>query len=84
MFGSGAAFRLAETSEGWRLFNSSDLQLTHMTTEIRNWATVASAMEAQGATSSQMYIRAKALANGEADPSPTSYPPAPFTISEVQ
>ena len=55
-----------------------------MTTEIRNWATVASAMEAQGATNSQMYIRAKALANGEVDPSPTSYPPAPFTISEVQ
>ncbi|WP_461564952.1 hypothetical protein [Synechococcus sp.] len=55
-----------------------------MTTEIRNWATVASAMEAQGATSSQMYIRARALANGEADPSPTSYSPAPFSISEVQ
>lgn len=49
-----------------------------MTTEIRNWATIASAMEAQGATSSQMYIRAKALANGEADPSPTSYPSSTF------
>ena len=55
-----------------------------MTTEIRNWATVASAMEAQGATGSQMYIRARALANGEADPLPTSYSPAPFSISEVQ
>ena len=55
-----------------------------MSTEIRNWATVANAMEAQGATGSQMYIRARALANGEADPLPTSYPPAPFTISEVQ
>ncbi len=55
-----------------------------MTTEIRNWVTVANAMEAQGATSSLMYIRAKALANGEVDPLPTSYPPAPFTISEVQ
>lgn len=55
-----------------------------MTTEIRNWATVAIAMEAQGATSSQMYIRARALANGMADPMPTSYPPAPFTISEVK
>ena len=55
-----------------------------MTTEIRNWATVANALEAQGATSSQMYIRAKALANGEVDPLPTSYPPAPFTIAEVQ
>ena len=32
-----------------------------MTTEIRNWAVVAEAMEAQGATNSQMYIRAKAL-----------------------
>jgi len=55
-----------------------------MTTEIRNWATVANAMEAQGATTSQMYIRARALANGEADPLPTSYSPAPFSISEVQ
>ena len=55
-----------------------------MTTEIRNWATVANAMEAQGATGSQMYIRARALANGEADPLPTSYSPAPFSISEVQ
>ena len=33
-----------------------------MTTEIRNWAVVAALMEAQGATNSQMYIRAKALA----------------------
>jgi len=55
-----------------------------MSTEIRNWATVANAMEAQGATSSQMYIRARALANGEADPLPTSHSPAPFSISEVK
>jgi len=55
-----------------------------MTTEIRNWAIIAQAMEAQGATESQMYVRAKALANGEPDPMPTSFPPAPFTISEVQ
>jgi len=55
-----------------------------MTTEIRNWAIIAQAMEAQGATESQMYVRAKALANGEVDPMPTSFPPAPFTISEVQ
>jgi len=54
-----------------------------MTTEIRNWAIIAQAMEAQGATESQMYVRAKALANGEPDPMPTSFPPAPFTISEV-
>jgi hypothetical protein len=64
--------------------NGLDLQLRKMTTEIRNWATVASAMEAQGATSGQMYIRAKALANGEVDSSPTSYHSAPFTILEVQ
>jgi hypothetical protein len=55
-----------------------------MSTEVKNWATVATAMEAQGATDSQMYIRARALANGEVDPLPTSFPPAPFTISEVQ
>ena len=39
-----------------------------MTTEIRNWAVVAASMEAQGATNSQMYIRAKALAEGKSDP----------------
>ena len=52
-----------------------------MTTEIRNWAVVAAAMEAQGATNSDMYRRAKALASGEADPMPTSFPAAPFSIS---
>ena len=55
-----------------------------MTTEIRNWAVVAEAMEAQGATNSQMYIRAKALAEGLPDPMPTSFPAAPHTISEVR
>ena len=54
-----------------------------MTTEIRNWAVIAEAMEAQGATSSQMYIRAKALAEGLPDPMPTSFPAAPHTISAV-
>ena len=54
-----------------------------MTTEIRNWAVIAEAMEAQGATSSQMYIRAKALAQGLPDPMPTSFPAAPHTISAV-
>ena len=49
-----------------------------MTTEIRNWAIVAAAMEAQGATNSQMYRRAKALATGAPDPMPTSYPAALF------
>jgi len=52
-----------------------------MTTEIRNWAVVAAAMEAQGATNSEMYRRAKALATGAPDPMPTSYPAAPFSIS---
>ena len=55
-----------------------------MTTEIRNWAVVAEAMEAQGATNSQMYIRAKALAEGLPDPMPTSFPAAPHTISEIR
>jgi len=68
--------------------NSNDKQvqssILQMTTEMRNWAIVAQAMEAQGATASQMYVRAKALANGDLDPMPTSFPPAPFTISEVQ
>ena len=52
-----------------------------MTTEIRNWAVVAALMESQGATNSQMYIRAKALAEGQSDPMPTSFPAAPFSIS---
>ena len=52
-----------------------------MTTEIRNWAVVAAAMEAKGATNSDMYRRAKALAGGNADPMPTSHPAAPLSIS---
>ena len=48
-----------------------------MTTEIRNWAFVAAAMDAKGATNSQMYIRAKALAQGRLDPMPISSPEAP-------
>ena len=52
-----------------------------MTTEMRNWAVVAAAMEANGATHSEMYWRAKALAEGQADPMPTSFPAAPFSIS---
>lgn len=54
-----------------------------MTTEVRNWAAVAAAMEAKGATNSQMYIRAKALAQGKLDPMPTSSPEAPYSISAV-
>ncbi len=54
-----------------------------MSTEVRNWNVVAKAMEAAGATSSQMYIRAKALAEGKLDPMPTSFPQAPYSISAV-
>ena len=46
-------------------------------------AVVAASMEAQGATNSQMYIRAKALAEGKSDPMSTSFPAAPFSISAV-
>ena len=55
--------------------------LLTMTTEIRNWAVVAAAMEAQGATNSFMYKRAKAIAEGQPDPMPTSFPAAPLSIS---
>ena len=54
-----------------------------MSTEIRNWDVVAKAMESAGATSSQMYVRAKALAAGKLDPMPTSWPEAPYSISAV-
>ena len=54
-----------------------------MSTEIRNWDLVAKAMETAGSTSSQMYIRAKALAEGKPDPMPTSFPQAPHSISAV-
>ena len=54
-----------------------------MSTEIRNWDVVAKAMEAAGATSSEMYVRAKALALGKLDPMPTSSPEAPYSISAV-
>ena len=36
--------------------------LKSMTSEAENWAVVAAAMEAQGATSSQKYRHAKAMA----------------------
>ena len=54
-----------------------------MTTEIRNWAVVAAPMEAKGATNSEMYRRAKALAEGQADPMPTNDPAAPFSITKA-
>ena len=59
------------------------LKRTAMSTEVRNWDVVAKAMETAGATSSQMYIRAKALAAGKLDPMPTSFPEAPNSISAV-
>ena len=54
-----------------------------MSTEVRNRDFVAKAMEAANATSSQMYIRAKALAEGKLDPMSTSFPEAPNGISTV-
>jgi hypothetical protein len=54
-----------------------------MSTEVRNWDLVAKAMEAANATSSQMYIHAKALAERKLDPKPTSFPGAPYSISNV-
>lgn len=68
--------------EGLANISTSSRQL-QMSTEIRNWDVVAKAMEAAGATSSQMYIRAKALAEGKLDPMPTSFPEAPYSISAV-
>ena len=52
-----------------------------MTTEIRNWAVVAAAMEAKGATNSEMYRRAKALALDQCDPMPTSNPATHLSIT---
>ena len=59
------------------------LKSSQMSTEVRNWDVVAKALEAAGATSSEMYIRAKALALGKLDPMPTSSPEAPYSISAV-
>ena len=42
---------------------------------------IAAAMEKQGATDSQMYKRAKVMAEGKIDPMPTSFPAAPYSIS---
>ena len=54
-----------------------------MSIEVRKWDVIAKAMEAAGTTSSQMYIRAKALSEGKLDPMPTSFPEAPYSISAV-
>ena len=67
----------------WLAMVVSSLIQSQMSTEIRNWDVVAKAMEAAGATSSQMYVRAKALALGKLDPMPTSSPEAPYSISAV-
>lgn len=64
--------------DGFLIYKSSP-----MSTEIRNWDVVAKALEAAGDTSSQMYVRAKALALGKLDPMPTSFPEAPYSISAV-
>ena len=67
----------------WLAKVGSSSKRTQMSTEIRNWDVVAKAMEAAGATSSEMYVRAKALALGKLDPMPTSSPEAPYSISAV-
>ena len=67
----------------WLAIVISSLKQLQMSTEIRNWDVVAKAMEAAGATSSEMYVRAKALALGKLDPMPTSSPEAPYSISAV-
>ena len=59
------------------------LKHPQMSTEVRNWDVVAKALEAAGNTSSEMYIRAAALAQGKLDPMPTSHPEAPYSISAV-
>ena len=67
----------------WLAMVISSSNHPQMSTEVRNWDVVAKAMEAAGATSSEMYIRAKALALGKLDPMPTSSPEAPYSISSV-
>ena len=48
--------------------------------ETKNWAVVAAAMEVKGYPQPDGR-RAKAMAEGKADPMPTSYPAAPHSIS---
>ena len=54
-----------------------------MSTEVRNWDVVAKALEAAGNTSSEIYIRAAALAQGKLDPMLTIFPEALYSISTV-
>ena len=67
----------------WLAMVVSSFTQPQMSTEIRNWDVVAKALEAAGNTSSEMYIRAAALAQGKLDPMPTSFPEAPYSISAV-
>ena len=77
-----AGFHRHHSPEGLAKIYTSLIQI-QMSTEVRNWEVVAKAMDAAGATSCQMYIRAKALAEGKLDPMPTSFPEAPYSISAV-
>ena len=67
----------------WLAMVTSSFNQSQMSTEIRNWDVVAKALEAAGNTSSEMFIRAAALAQGKLDPMPTSHPEAPYSISAV-
>ena len=67
----------------WLAMVTASSNQPQMSTEVRNWDVVAKALEAAGNTSSEMYIRAVALAQGKLDPMPTSYPEAPYSISAV-
>ena len=67
----------------WLAMVTTSFEQVQMSTEIRNWDVVAKALEATGNTSSEMYIRAAALAQGKLDPMPTSSPEAPYSISAV-
>ena len=82
VFGCGAGFTVTRHQMDSPKFSASLIPL-QKSTEVRNWDVVAKALEAAGATSSQMYIRAKALAEGKLDPMPTSFPEAPYSISAV-
>ena len=67
----------------WLAMVTSSFKKPQMSIEVRNWDVVAKALEAAGNTSSEMYIRAAALAQGKLDPMPTSSPEAPYSISAV-
>ena len=59
MFGCGAGVTVTTQQKDSPKIYTSLIQL-QMSTEVSNWDVVAKALEAAGATSSQMYIRAKA------------------------